>query len=213
MLYESYFVAQYENWTTVLRRIKEDEQRWISVLLILYGAILFFLISEKSEILQFNISHSYSIFGLLLVSIVNLVIALTWSYQSMNLRFQYYRSLIEITKLRIKFKEELESAWYESDFAKWRAVVTRPYESKIVDFLLLSGLTFITQILALYKYGGFNHSEPFWITLFQFKVLLFVRIYSLITIIPFLMYEILDYKKLESIFKNHKLPFLKNVDC
>lgn len=206
---ENYFISQYENWTSVLRRIKEDEQRWISVLFLLYGAILFFQISKQSEILQFKNDNSYSLIGLLLVLIVNLIITLTWGYQSMNLRFQYYRSLIEVTKLRKKFGERLEIVWFENDFVKWRNKVTRPFESKIVDFILLSGLSLISGILAIFRYGGFTSCNSNLAKLFDFRVIIFVILFSFITAIPLIVFNKYDKNKLEKIYKTQNLPFKK----
>lgn len=187
-------LVQYENWASVLKEIKQNELKWISILLLIYGAILAFQVNLIKDSSHFDNK-------LLIISIIfllNLIISLFWGYQSLNFRIQYYRSMIKLTKIQFRFKQDVEDYWFKKNFKEWRKNETRPFETKIVDFSLLSGLMLISNILALYYFDGFdlksNCCQKCLVCLLSFY--------------PIGYFIILDCKKLKKLY-NANLPLIK----
>lgn len=189
-------IAQYENWTKVLGRIKMDEQRWISTLLIIYGALLTFQVNKDDFLLS---KTSFSLLGLSTILIINIIISFAWFHQSLNLRIQYYRSMIEIHNLKLIFNENIPKTWLVDDFNNWRKNATRPYESKIVDFILLAGLMFVSETIALIKYGNFDLDSGNCVNIITTITFSYIYIISII-FFPFIYYPLKDKKEMKKIF-------------
>lgn len=199
---KNFLIAQYENWTAVLRRIKQDELKWISLLFLMYGAIYTFQLSKTENTL--NLENN-ELFGLVLIFLVNSIVVFIWCHQSLNLRLQYYRALIESIKIRLRFDESIEKIWFKDCFCTWRKKVTRPFETKIVDFILLSGLILVSSILSIYKYLYLKLDK------FSDIVIIIVCIFYLALIAyPLFYYSIADKRKLKKIYKEKKLPLRKH---
>lgn len=192
-------ISKYVNWTNVLSRIKRDEQQWIYTLLLIYGAILWF---------QTNKTRCHSVenfdFSLALILLVNCLISIIWSFQSLNLRAQYYGALIEVVKIQHKFrdlKRKKGKIWFEYNFSEWRKSVTKPNESKLIEFLLLCGLILTSAVLSFFEQTTNWDWRGYWIYIFFYM--------CLILFILFCLYPCLDRKKLEKIYNDGNLPLKK----
>lgn len=148
---DAFLIAQYENWSKAIDRIKQDEQRWISTLLILFGAILTFLVSDM------NITSSaIPKENLVLASLSFFIIygiALVWGIHSLTLRLQYYNVILKLDKIKYQFDSN-KSDFLNDDikFKKWRIDKTQPNKSKLTDFWLLGGLVLISGWISLYRF-------------------------------------------------------------
>ena len=148
----NFLISQYETWSTAIDRIKQDEQRWITTLLVFFGAIFTFLISDFKGALLFDKGYENFI-GLIIIDIVIHLVSFVWAHHSLILRLQYYRVILQTQK----FKHSIDGEYNEfldknPRFEKWREEQTKPNESKIVDFWLLGGLYLVAGLLAIYRF-------------------------------------------------------------
>lgn len=170
--------------SNVLDRIKKSEQNWISILFLLYGAILLFISDKISVLFTYHIEFPLL---LLLLPIINLL-AFIWCHHSLNLRKQYYSNMSEIIKIERELGQNIPIEWNHTDFKIWRQVTTKPLEGKIVDFILLSCLNFVSELFLIFRLGYIKNS----------KLVIFISFFSFW---PFIYYHFSDKKRLKKIFE------------
>jgi hypothetical protein len=206
---ENILIAQYNNWTSVLNRIKKDERKWITNLLIIYGAILGFIVTNYGNAFNFYTQFG-NLFALILTFVGVILISFIWTHQSLNLRLQYYKSMFEIEKIALQQNMEIDEIWINGNFTKWRNDVTRPLESKIVDYWLLGGLNLIVCSLSVYR---FLPEDVFYCPCIWLFLLI---VFSLLTIIlslffPLFYFDFSDKKRLEKLF-DENIGTMKKLD-
>lgn len=106
-----------EQWkyaADTLSRIKQDEQRWLGVAFLIFGAILsVFLLGAFGTELKYLLAWQRRVmFGVGLV-VVNAV-GWVWFAQSLTLREQYYRTLCRLWRAAIALGDPLPSAWHRT---------------------------------------------------------------------------------------------------
>lgn len=135
-------------WSSVISRIKKDEQNWISVLLIVFGAVLFFLTNiPKPD--ETNIHSNNLLIGSVIIA-TNLF-SLVWGHYSLILRKQYYTSILESLMVEKEMGKDIPRDWDILCFDQWWRKETKPYEGKIVEFALLSGLLSLSCVILYWK--------------------------------------------------------------
>ncbi len=156
---------QWKHWATVLDRIKEDEHRWVLVLLAVLGALLFFLTTILDD--KLRIEGFFEAF--FVISFVFLVLhgfAWLWSRHALILRIQYYRSVFELHMVEKEMGKPIDKLWLGDDrkmnrqeikstFHEWRRSATKPNESKLAELLLVSGMVFVCGVIAMYRLNRF----------------------------------------------------------
>ena len=149
---------RWTRWAGVLNRIKEDEQRWLKVAFLLYGALLAFFSGSLGSAMRFD-TPGRNVAGLLIAVLTVHGAAWAWTMQALNLRTQYYRTMARLFAAELGLGLSLPKPWQNSAFDKWREEATLPLDSKHVEMLLLGGLVCATGVLASYR---FTAGLPFW---------------------------------------------------
>ncbi len=201
---EEFYLAQYQNWTSVLSRVKQSEQSWINTLLLIYGGLYFFQLLDFKEILIANEIEQDLKWPLLIgLLILNIVISLVWMHQSLNLRTEYYNAISEIQKIHIKLELPGYDHWLgtlkenkeETQFDIWYKVRTKPNRSKLIDFLLVSGLMFTSGLLYIIRYIKLDNNIEI---IFSGIVLIALVLY------PIGFYKISDKNRMKEIHSKFK---------
>lgn len=196
-----FLISKYETLSSVLSRIKQDEQKWISNLLIIYGALFAFQVNKFSNAIAFGTDDKFNALGVFIIFFVNALISFIWSHQSLILRKQYYRTMLEIAQTKLNVGDKIEDDWFTEDFNKWREKITKPNEGKIFDFWLLSGLITISGLLAVLRLE--IHTIHFLQIIVRFYCLIPFLLLGLL--LPLIIYPFKDNKNLYDIFKTKKL--------
>ncbi len=139
----------WKNWADVLARIKQDEQRWLTNCVIVYGGICAFLVKGVNDQLFSLSSCNSRVLFLILLFLINHGVAWIWTAQALILRKQYYRTLVRLFETQISMGDRgLPKAWRTDDFDEWYKDATFPRDSKFVEMLTLSAFVCIAQMLA-----------------------------------------------------------------
>jgi hypothetical protein len=133
---KEFYFKRYDTLNQEVNRIKEDEQRWVSVLLLIYGAI--FAYNNTLEHTDFN-------FGTVLLW-STFTLSCYWIFHATTLRVQYYRRRIQIGNVERKLRVEVS---FPTRINWWRH--TKPLESKFSEVCLCTLLFVGANYIMLYK--------------------------------------------------------------
>lgn len=166
---------KYESFCTSLNRIKEDEQRWVSILLLIYAGVFAYILTEEYEKRQVD--------NWIVVTVIILTTSY-WIYHATTLRIQYYRTMIRIIEIEEKFLSVPDQRKINT-YAD-----TKPYESKLSEVALACGLMFIAILFILLKIESDNR--------------LLVLVPFVISIGIFWFWHLIDKTRVEALIRDQK---------
>jgi hypothetical protein len=196
-------------------RIKEDEQRWLSLAVLIFGGInSAFILGDAAADLQKS-GTAMQVLCLIVTAVVVHLLGAAWTYQALTLRAQYYRAMSRLFAAAAHLaSSEVPRAWSQpksgasqsrfmwarawawgrplkKEWAKleeWRKSTT-PLDSKLSEMIFLCLLTSSSLLLLT----------------FQMRPVLTVWCMSAILCVmgmlwPFVVYPLLDRWKLSALW-------------
>lgn len=148
-------------WTATLGRIKQDEQRWVTVAIAVYGVVVALLGAQGDLLFPRQTGDSgpapdefqHLAVLVLALAIVHLF-AWAWVRHALVLRLQYYRSMAEVHRASLALRSPIPREWRESCWATWYCTATRPAESKLSEMRLLFVVTAAATVLSALRAGA-----------------------------------------------------------
>lgn len=137
---------QWKNWVGVLSRIKQDEQRWLSVAFLVFGGLFGVAVGAVGRGLLVQGDGVKSVLALLMFLGVTHVAAWVWALQALVLRKQYYRTMARNLLVQWRLGSPPDPEW-RAGFDNWYKDATRPSESHSSDGLILASLVAAFRLL------------------------------------------------------------------
>lgn len=151
----------WNGWTATLGRIKQDEQRWVSVAILVYGAAIGLVATRGHAVLLAegdgvapHLCALQHIGALALLAAVAHGFACVWMGHALTLRVQYYRSMCRMFLAHLALGGRVPREWLCDDPEQWRGDATAPEDSKRAEMLLLAFLVLVTTSLPVFRAGA-----------------------------------------------------------
>ncbi len=151
---------RWDAWTATLDRIKQDEQRWVTVAIAVYGVIVVLLGAQGDFLFPRQTGdsgtapHEFQHLAVLVLALAVVhLFAWAWVRHALLLRLQYYRSMAEVHRASVTLGSPIPREWRESCWATWYCKATRPGESKLSEMRLLFVVTAAATVLSAVRAG------------------------------------------------------------